>query len=118
VFADCALVAHFQFPWIVNRRRIVDVNITADPRTEASQQKSPPPETGPWTKPKKGLDEGPKHPANHFAGGIFSGAPILFNVQHVCSSGVLGAHGSTADYADHADFTDQDCQWNECRFEV
>jgi len=56
------------------------MNPATDFRPEAAEQKSPPTETRPGTKPKKGLRESPQDPADDLARGVLPGAPILFNV--------------------------------------
>jgi len=58
------------------------MNPATDFRPEAAEQKSPPTETRPGTKPKKRLRESPQYPADDLARGVLPGAPILFNVQH------------------------------------
>ena len=80
------------------------MNVATNFCSKTAKQKSPPAETRPGTEPKKRLGKHPQHAADDLARRVFSGATILFNVQHVCSSDCVGGAWATADYADHADF--------------
>jgi hypothetical protein len=79
---DGAFISSLEVPWKINRRRRIHMNPATDFRPEAAEQKSPPTETRPGTKPKKRLRQSPQDPADDLARGVLPGSPILFNVQH------------------------------------
>jgi hypothetical protein len=58
------------------------MHASTDLGSETPEQKPPPTKTRPGTDSEKRLCERPQHTPHHLARCVFSGQPILFNIEH------------------------------------